>query len=350
MTEKLNSLDPDRVKRIVVRATNWIGDAVMNTPALGALRATFPDAEITVIANPLVASLFSPHPYCDRVLVFDKKGEHRGVKGFLRFSSNLRREKFDLAVLLQKAFEAGLMAFLAGVPIRLGYATDYRRALLTHRVSFNSAVRCSHHVDHYLQLLTHFGITGGDRKQRLFCTPQEILWAKRTLGDGQWAVINPGAAYGSAKRWAPEKFALVGDRLAEERGLKILLTGGPGEEEIGRDIEQAMSAEALNLIGRTSVREMMSLISCANLMVTNDSGPMHVAAALDIPIVAIFGSTDHLTTHPANALHRIVRKEFDCAPCLLRQCPTDHRCMNAVTVEDVMDAVADIYKVKKVVD
>ncbi|MCK5914099.1 MAG: glycosyltransferase family 9 protein, partial [Desulfuromusa sp.] len=154
-----------------------------------------------------------------------------------------------------------------------------------------------------------------------------------------------GAAYGSAKRWFPERFAEVGDTLAKRYAAKILLTGGPGEIEIGRDIAAAMQSQPLNMIGKTSVREMMSLLAHSRLLVTNDSGPMHVAAAFSTPIVAVFGPTDHTTTCPASENVRIVRKDVDCAPCLLRQCPTDHRCMTEITAADVITAACQLLDV-----
>jgi heptosyltransferase-2 len=334
----MKKIDVRNIRRIMVRATNWVGDAVMITPALGAIRETFPDAEIVVVAKPIVAPLFDPHPYCDRVLVFDKQGKDRGISGLIRFGAALRRERFDLAILLQKAIEAAILATLAGIPRRLGYRTDGRRLLLTHSLPFTPGVRRQHHVKHYLHLLSSFGIQGSDDKLRLLVTPEEADWAKNLMGEGNWLAINPGAAYGSAKRWIPERFAEVGDRLAREYDLRVVLTGGPGEREIGRDIEQAMQCSPLNLIGETSVRQMAAVLSRCRLVVTNDSGPMHVAAAFGVPIVAVFGPTDHTTTHPYSEAFRVVRKEFECAPCLKRQCPTDHQCMNAVTVEDVVSA------------
>ena len=308
----------------------------MTTPAMGAIRATFPRAEIVVAANPLVAELFRHHPYCDRVVVFDKKGAHKGVRGLLRFAGELRRERFDLAVLLQNAVEAAVIAVLAGIPRRAGYRTDGRRFLLTHGVPVGEAEKRLHHTAYYLRMLETLGIEGGKGALRLECTAQESDWAREIMGDGEFVAVNPGAAYGSAKRWIPGRFAEVGDTLAKEFGVRIVLTGGPGEVEIGRDIEAAMSSHPLNLIGKTGVRQMMALLARCRLMVTNDSGPMHVAAAFGIPIAAIFGPTDHTTTSPLAENCRIIRKEVDCAPCLLRQCPTDHRCMEAVTVNDVL--------------
>jgi heptosyltransferase-2 len=332
----LKSLDLANIRRLVVRQTNWIGDAVMTTPAMGAVRAAFPQAEIVVAASPLVAELFRNHPYCDRVLVYERQAGKRKMAGLWRFAGELRRERFDLAILLQNAIEAALLAALAGIPRRLGYRTDGRGLLLTHGVPIGEAERRLHHTEYYLRMLEQAGIRGGDRRLRLHCTEAERDWAQRTLGPGDWLAINPGAAYGSAKRWIPARFAEVADRLADEFGIKVLLTGGPGETEIGRDIEAAMRHRPLNLIGRTGVRQLMALLAGCRLMVTNDSGPMHVAAAFGVPIVAVFGPTDHTTTSPLGESCRIVREAADCAPCLLRQCPTDHRCMEAITAEAVL--------------
>lgn len=330
------------VCRILVRATNWIGDAVMNTPALAAIRATFPRAEIVLVANPIVADLFMHHPCCDRVLVFDKKRKDKGIVGLMRFSAQLRKERFDIAILLQKAIEAAIMARLARIPVIIGYKTDGRGFLLSHSMIFDKNIQDQHHVYHYLHLLKLLGINGNNYQQVLHITPAETAWATTLLATKKWVAINPGAAYGSAKRWLPERFAEVGDLVAERYGLKVILIGGPVETDIGAEIEQLMSVKPLNLIGKTTVREMMALVSLVRLMVTNDSGPMHIAAALKRPIVAVFGPTDHKTTHPYGTVHRIVRKEFSCAPCLLRECPIDHRCMVAVTVQDVMAAIAEI--------
>nr|WP_320115684.1 lipopolysaccharide heptosyltransferase II [uncultured Desulfuromonas sp.] len=329
-------------RRIVVRGTNWIGDAVMTTPALSALRACYPETEIVMLANPLVAELFRVHPAIDRVMVYDRKGSHKGVRGFLAMANELRREKFDIAVLLQNAIEAALLAFAAGIPCRAGYTTDGRRLLLNAPVSVTAADKLLHHTDYYLQLLRRLGIEGGDGRLCLAIDQQEQAWAESVLGNNRIIALNPGAAYGSAKRWIPERFAEVADQLAERYQARILLTGGPGETEIGQDIATAMNHAVINMVGQTTVRQMMALLANSSLLVTNDSGPMHVASAFDIPIVAVFGSTDHTTTCPASERVRIVRKDTECAPCLLRQCPTDHRCMTAIEASDVIEAACEL--------
>jgi heptosyltransferase-2 len=333
---------PEQIARILVRMPNWIGDAVMATPALMAIRQAFPAARLTVVANPLVAELFSFHPGCDQVIVFDKLGKHRGLPGFLRFCRELRRERCDFAVLLQNAFEAAVMALLAGIPRRAGYRTDGRGLLLTAAVPAVDKKHGLHHVDYYLRMLRQLGMSADDRRLLLALTPGEERRAVELLGSGEWVVINPGASYGAAKRWVPERFAVVADGLAAEYGVKVVLTGGPGEAEIGADIVRAMHGEALNLIGRTSVRELMAVLARCRLLVTNDSGPMHVAAAFGVPVVAVFGPTDHTTTSPLVEACRIVRSEVECAPCMLRECPTDHRCMTRVTADDVLAAAREL--------
>ncbi len=191
-------------------------------------------------------------------------------------------------------------------------------------------------------LLAQLGIEGGQGRLCLACTKAEQQWAQSILQSDNVIAINPGAAYGSAKRWFPERFAEVGDLLAKRYDARILLTGGPGEVEMGRDISAAMHCQPLNMIGKTSVREMMSLLAHSRLLVTNDSGPMHVAAAFSTPIVAVFGPTDHTTTCPVSKNVKIVRKQVDCAPCLLRECPTDHRCMTEITATDVITAACQL--------
>ena len=339
----MKALHCDRaVRKILIRSTNWIGDAVMTTPAMAAVRAAFSQSEIVVAANPLVAELFSPHPLCDRVKVFDKKRAHRGLPGLLRFAGELRREGFDLAVLFQNAVEAALLAYLAGIPVRAGYRTDCRGVFLTHGVPVGPEARALHHTAYYTKMLEALGVHGGDGRLRLFCTPEEESWANDVLGDGFWVAVNPGATYGSAKRWFPGRFAEVARALMQDPGARILLVGGPQEAPIGHEIEAAVQARVLNMIGKTTVRQLMALLSRCRLLITNDSGPMHVAAALGVPVVALFGPTDHTTTSPLTDSWRMVRKPVDCSPCLKRVCPTDHRCMESITAQDALSAVRNL--------
>jgi heptosyltransferase-2 len=344
----VQSLDKTNIHSILIRATNWLGDAVMTTPAIGAVRHFFPDARITLLANPLVAELFTPHEWVDGVMVYDRKGRHAGIGGRLALAAELRERGFDLAILLQNAFDAALLTWLARIPRRLGYRTDGRWMLLTHGVRMTTEKKKLHHVDYYLAMLGEYGVTTVVNGLVLTVTPEEeratnaMLSAAGIGADDFVLGINPGATYGAAKRWYPERFAAVAEVLSGRWNGKTVLTGGPGEAAIAGEIEAAMRGGCLNMVGRTSVRELMALIKRCNFFVTNDSGPMHLAAAFGVPLVAIFGPTDHTTTSPFSARAVVVRQETECAPCLKRECPTDHRCMAGVSVEDVVAAAESL--------
>jgi heptosyltransferase-2 len=230
-----------------------------------------------------------------------------------------------------------------GDAIRAIPHADGRGLLLTDGVPAVDKKHGLHHVDYYLQMLGGLGITGGDGRLNLALTKDEQAGAAQQLGAGTWVAVNPGASYGAAKRWIPERFAAVADGLVREFGVRIVLTGGPGEIEIGRDIAQAMQSASLNLIGRTSVRELMAVLNHCRLVVSNDSGPMHIAAAFGVPLVAIFGPTDHTTTSPRADRCRIVRHPVDCAPCMLRECPIDHCCMTGISAEAVLAAARELW-------
>ena len=329
------------IKKLLVRAPNWIGDAVMATPALSALRERFRGAEITLLAKPAVAALFERHPDVDRVLVYHDPGRHAGLSGFFRLVRSLRRERFDLAFLFQNAFEAALLAALAGIPERAGYAADGRRFLLTRSLSRREAP--VHQRDAYLHLMNLWDGALQARKPYLKVTEDETGRARELLGRHGISPrdlrvgINPGAAYGSAKRWLPARFAAVADRLAERHGAKILIFGGPAEVALAEAVAGEMKRPSVVLAGKTGVREAMALISECRLFITNDSGPMHIASAFGVPLVAVFGPTNPAATSPSGLHDRIVQNKAECAPCAHRECPIDHRCMEGISVEAVLN-------------
>ncbi len=328
--------------RILVRAVNWIGDAVMTTPALMSVRQTFPAAEITLLSNPLVGQLLQGHPAVDRVLCFDRKAMHRGLAGRLRLARLLRRERFDLVMILPNSFDAALVPWLARIPQRWGKASDGRSWLLTKRFHDQHRVVPEHEVHYYLRLLESFGIRGSVTVPFLVTTDHEdqaaadLLAAHGITPHDCVVGINAGASFGSAKRWYPERFAGVAQHLAAVWHAKIILFGGPDEVAIVTAIDDALAGNCVNMAGKTTVRQLMAMIKRCSFFVTNDSGPMHIAAAFGVPLVAVFGPTDHLGTAPVTEKAVIVRQPVDCAPCKLRACPSDHRCMTAVTVEQVV--------------
>lgn len=344
----MKTLRHDSFRNILIRSVNWIGDAVMTTPAISVIREYFPHAKITILANTMVSQLFSHHPGIDSIITFDRQKKHRGVAGRLRLAAELRKHAFDLAIILPNSFDSALVPWLAGIPARIGKCSDGRTPLLTGRYHVPKGGITCHEVEYYLNLMAYFGITGKRVPLHLSSTPEEESGASALLtGYGIQANdfvlgINPGASYGSAKRWYPDRFALVARRLADQWAAKVVIFGGPGETAIAADIENRLEGTALNLAGKTSVRELMALIKRCNFFITNDSGPMHIAAAFDVPLVAIFGSTDHTGTSPYSKNAVVVRKNTDCSPCKLRECPTDHRCMTAVTAESVISSALEL--------
>lgn len=338
----------DLPRNILVRAPNWIGDAVMCEPAIRGLRSLFPEAEITMLAKRAVAELFSAAPELSRVVVYDDKGLHAGLSGKWSLAGTLRRHGFDLAVLFQNAFEAAFLAWLAGIPQRYGYATDGRVFFLTTPVAVPS--RGVHQVEYYWNLLKPLGLSGGASLPTLVVTADEsrqldIRLAGAEVGLSDIVIgINPGSTYGSAKRWLPERFAEVAQRLAERIGqdenaqVVVVILGARGEESLGKDIAARINRRSVVLSGATTIRELMAVVKRCRLLITNDTGPMHIAAACGVPVVAVFGPTDSHTTAPYGQERSIVREAVDCAPCLLRECPIDHRCMTRIPVDRVYDA------------
>lgn len=347
-------MDKKTIKRILVRGPNWLGDAVMCEPALRGLRSLFPDAQIALLVKPGVADLFAGHPALTRVLTYDTKGRHAGLSGKWALVGQLRRQGFDLAVLFQNAFEAAFLTFLAGVPRRYGYATDGRSLLLTNPIAAPDRHTSVHQVRYYWDLLKPLGLTGDPLAPGLAVFPEEEQamarrFAQGGLGSSDIVVgINPGSTYGGAKRWLPERFAEVTERLcrtireSRDQPVSVVIFGAKGEERLGQEIAARLSSRSLVLSGATTIRELMAAVKRCSVLLTNDTGPMHIASSFQVPVVAIFGPTDWRTTSPCGSAHAIVRQPVDCAPCLLRECPIDHRCMTGVTVEQVHEAAAQL--------
>lgn len=336
-------------RKILLRAPNWIGDAVMSEPALRGLRSLFPDADITMLAKPAVAELLSAAPELNRVLVYEDKGAHAGVSGKWVLAGLLRSHGFDLAVLFQNAFEAAFIAWLAGIPQRYGYATDGRVLFLTKPVAVPARRQSVHQVEYYWNLLKPLGLSGRAPLPTLCVTGEEnhaLDVRLAALGRGSSDIligINPGSTYGTAKRWLPERFAEVACRLAEQLGREedkqvvVAILGAKGEETLGKDIAFLIDGPSVVLSGSTTIRELMAVVKRCRILITNDTGPMHVAAACGVPVVAVFGPTDSRTTAPYGQEQSVVRESVDCAPCLLRECPIDHRCMTRISADRVFE-------------
>ncbi|HED00496.1 MAG TPA: lipopolysaccharide heptosyltransferase II [Proteobacteria bacterium] len=349
----------ENIKNILIRSTNWVGDAIMTTPAVKAIRQNFPAAKISILAKPWVKDVFAANPCIDRVIVYDSMHRHKGLRGQVRLAKELAEEGFDLAILLQNAFEAAWLAYLARIPRRAGYNTDARSLLLTHGVPLKKETKKIHQVYYYLRMLEGLGLEV-DQKPQLFLkpAPDDIAWARKALlplipplkkGDtggfsdeNKLIGINPGAAYGPAKRWLPERFVELAGMLTRQVDAKVVVFGTNADRKVGEGALAKAPECVINMAGKTTLGQAMALMAQCRVFITNDSGLMHVAAALHIPLVAIFGSTNPVTTGPFSDRAVIVRKDIDCSPCLKAVCPVDFRCMKAITTEEVYEAALSL--------
>jgi heptosyltransferase II len=350
---------------IVVRATNWLGDAVMSLPAIRAVREAFPDARLAVVARPWVADLYARETAINQVIPY----QPRGWRDRRDFAAHLRKYRFDCAILLQNAFDAALMAWLAGIPLRIGYRRDGRGCLLTTAVPVPEPGDIPRHERfYYLEMLRRAKLIDnqlyfrtGVREIQLEGTEAAQAFGARRLAawgiDGDVIGISPGAAYGNAKRWLPERFAEAGAEICSglaSSGARphVLVFGSAAErplceqvaDGIGRAGMRVRGVTVRNLAGETSLREFIDLVAVCRLFLTNDSGAMHVASTLAVPTVAIFGATDDTTTGPAGPFARVVREHAECSPCLLRECPIDHRCMTRVSARTVVGAALQLWE------
>ncbi len=335
--------------RILVRATNWVGDAVMCLPALRALRERYPKAHITILARPWVADLYRREPFADSVMLLEGGRGAKDLGAKWATAKELRGRGFDCALLLQNAFEAALIAWLARIPVRIGYHRDGRGLLLTRAVTVPKAGELPRHERfYYLELLRRAGVIGKLPESdaiRLDCAPRAREAGLRRYAEmgfsGGVIGVSPGAAFGTAKRWYPDRFAEAAVRLARQQGAAVAVFGSTGERELCDGVTSAIGSQGIRVhdfAGETTLSEFIDLAAACRLYLTNDSGAMHIASALGVPTVAVFGATDHIATGPTGAHSAIVRQEVECSPCKLRECPIDHRCMTRVTVAQVVEA------------
>jgi lipopolysaccharide heptosyltransferase II len=313
--------------RLLVRAPNWVGDVVLSLPALRDLRRAFPASRLEVLARPWVAGLYAAVPEIDGVV------ESRGTLG----DAAAIRGCYDLGLLLPNSFASAFTLWRAGIPERWGYATDARGALLTRSCRVRASLGGRSQVYYYRAMLEGLGLAVSGPPDASLACPE--AWAERgraLLGSpGPWIGINPGAAYGTAKRWPPERFAAAAALVARRSGAQVAIVGSAAERPLAEAIAAQLGGAARVLCGETTLAELVGVLRELRLLLTNDSGPMHLAAALGTPLVAVFGSTDWTETAPVSDRARVVREETECAPCKLRECPIDHRCMERVAVDRV---------------
>jgi len=333
------------LETLLVVGPNWIGDAVMSTPALANLRRGLPKAKIDLLVPGSVAPLFEDHPHLDRVLIRDDRQPwHTRVTHLLA----LRRSAYNAVLLLPNSFRTALYARLVGSPIRVGYATDGRRWLLTHPVSAADGPP-SHQVDAYLRLIAALGLPVVERVPMLAPTVKaeieaERLWKAQGIGRDELVIgICPGAAFGPAKRWWPERFARLADRLIVPGGFRVVFFGSADEIPLVEQIRAQMTHAAASLAGQDTLGSFMALAARCTAMITNDSGSMHIANAVGTRVVALFGATDPRRTAPTAAPATVLRRDLPCAPCFRTTCLyADHPCMRLIGVDEVYRSVLEL--------
>lgn len=324
--------------KILVRAPNWIGDSILAVPAAECLSKNFPEAQIWIAAKEWVKDLFTAHDFVEGLIALPTPDDLKNLK---RSAQKIKKLEFDLGVLFTNSFSSALLFYLARIPQRWGYAKDGRGILLTKGAALREQEESSHQVKYYLGLISRLGLKTYPPKLSLPLAQEEKRKAKEMLLSQNidlrqpLIILNPGASYGSAKRWLPKKFAELAILLQERKKADILITGSEDDTRLAEAISSSMVKKPLDLTGKTDLRLLAGLISFADLFITNDSGPMHMANALKTPLVAIFGPTDPLLTGPFQEPATVIKNNVPCWPCSYRECPFDHRCMMKIDAEEV---------------
>ncbi len=342
------------INRIVVRGTNWIGDSVMSVPALRELSRIFPDAEIVLHIRPSVEGLFHDADFIDRILPVEKKGSR--IRRAIDQTDVLGGEDFDLAILFPNSFESALTTKLARIPRRIGYNKDLRGLLLTDPIPVPEWKDKRHEVGYYMNLIAeverrYLGrkTVGASEPDASLPVSEERNAAARAMltaagvdpGRGVIA-LGAGSTNSMAKRWGTARFAELNDRLQAELGVQTILVGAPSEADVAREVIERSNNAPIDLTGRTDVAEAAAVLSVVDLLVSNDMGLAHVAPAVGTRTVVIFGPTDPVTTRPFSHNAVVIRNDVECSPCMLRECPIDHRCMTRISVDDVLAVCRDI--------
>ena len=346
---------PGDVRRILIRANNWIGDVVMISPAVRAIREHFRGARIAILAKRWVLEAVRGAPFYDDLIEFDDDRRHRGLAGRLRLAAALRRERFDLAVLFQKAFEAAFLAFAAAARRRIGYATDARSPLLTDALPLPPPR--THHVEAFLGIARALGCPIADAHPTFHIGPEAagaadgLLERARLVGHVPLVAIHPGASK-APRAWHAERFGRLARGLIERAGARVILLGGPGEGSLLEAVAGAApGAGTMVPDPRTPLGVSAALLARCHLFVGNDSGPMHLAAALGVPTLALFGPGDPRCTapHPARAPVTVLSRRYPCSPCrqdFFRECPPGPAgkpfCLEEIGTEEVEAAALEL--------
>ncbi len=337
--------------KIVVRGTNWVGDAVMTIPALRQLRRIFPDSEITLHTRSRAQGIFQDADFIDKILTFEP--EKSDFKTVLCQAKIWRERNFDLAVVLPNSFQSALVAKLGKAETRIGYAADKRSFLLTDALPVPTWKNERHEIFYYLNIVAEierkfFGETKVWENEPCFelnVSKERKAEARKILSENavdlskKVVAFAAGSTNSRAKRWQTESFAELNDEIQAELNANIVLIGSPDELDVSQEVAEKSKIKPIILTGKTTLAEVAAILSVCDLLVSNDTGPAHISAALGTKTLVIFGPTNPKTTQPWNS--EIVYKNVECSPCMLRDCPIDHRCMTRISAEEVFEIVRE---------
>jgi len=328
------------MKRILIVNVNWIGDTLFSTPFIRAVREAYPDSYIACLIHPRCKEMLEANPRLDELIVYDEEGAHKSLSGKLRLILSLRNRRFDTAFLLHRSFTKALIVFLAGIKDRIGYPTKKRGMLLTKTI--DSPAEELHKVEYFLNIAVSAGLKPSNRSYEFFVSDankdfiNDLLRSQGISDSDTVAVLCPGGNW-DPKRWPKENFAKLADALAERCGAKIVISGAKKDMTLAEDIKTMMKTKPVITAGKTTLKQLGALFARADLVVANDTGPMHLAVAMKAKTIALFGPTSPRLTGPyGEGRYKVISKNETCdVPCYDFTC-TDNRCMSAIKVEDVL--------------
>jgi len=341
---KNSKLKIQNYKKILIVRLDRIGDVVLSTPVLKAVRDAYPDSHIAFMVAPHAREIADGNPYINEVIVYDKAILHKGVFDGAKFVYGLARKRFDIAIMLHPTRRTHLLSFFSGIPKRLGYERKMG-LILTDRIPDKKHLGLKHEIDYTLGLLRYIGIEPTNRKLYVPVDNDSEDRVRRILADGgisdgdKIVAINPGASCRS-KRWPAERFAEVADALARELGVKIVVVSGSQDKSFADSTLSAMKTGALDLSGKTTIRELACLLKRSSLFISNDSGPVHIACAVGTPVISVFGRSDRGLSPrrwgPTNKIDRVIHKDVGCEICLAHKCKAELKCLAAITADEVV--------------
>jgi len=340
--------------KILVRGTNWVGDAVMSIPAISHLKTLFPEAHISLLTRSWAEGIFRDSEAVDEIISFEKTKS--SISNLFGVARNLRKREFDAAIVFPNSFESALSVRLGGVKRIFGYSSEGRRIILSDPIPVPTWKDEVHEVNYYLHLVANFGLAYGRgsgepptdvppvikvSEERL-SRAKEMLASEGIASDERIVALGIGSANSEAKRWPAEYYARLGDAITASSGARILLVGSKDDLRVADEVISKSSGRPISFVGKTNIADAVAMLASVDLMISNDMGLAHVAPATGTPTITLFGPTKDNNTRPLANHSHVLRKPVDCAPCMLRQCPIDHRCMRHLTPESVLTKALEV--------